>query len=185
MKKEPNNLVWLDLETSGIDVETKAILEVAMVITDKDLNVIAEGPELVIYQPDEVLENLDNWCKKQYRASGLIDEVRRSSVSLARAEDELVSFASQYCPPRACPLCGNAICFDRRFIIRYMPHLNTLLSYRNVDVSTIKELVGRWYPEVLAGIGNSQTSKHRALSDIHESIGELMHYRKNVFGRRT
>ena len=185
MKKDPHNLVWLDLETSGIDVETKAILEVAMVITDKDLNVIAEGPELVIYQPDEVLEKLDSWCKKHYRASGLIDEVRRSSVSLAQAEEELVSFASQYCPPRACPLCGNAICFDRRFIIRYMPHLNALLSYRNVDVSTIKELVGRWYPEALAGVGNSQTSKHRALSDTHESIGELMHYRKNVFGRCT
>ncbi len=181
MKKDPSNLVWLDLETSGIDVETKAILEVAMIITDKNLNVIAEGPELVIYQSDQVLEKLDSWCKKQHRASGLIDEVRRSSVSLEQAESELVSFASQYCPPRACPLCGNAICFDRRFVIRYMPHLNALLSYRNVDVSTIKELVGRWYPEKLAGIGNSKTSKHRALSDIHESIGELLHYRENVF----
>ena len=184
MKKDPSNLVWLDLETSGIDVETKAILEVAMIITDRDLNVIAEGPELVVYQPDEVLERLDNWCKKQHRASGLIDEVRRSAVSLKQAEDELISFASQYCPPRACPLCGNSICFDRRFIIRYMPRLNDLLSYRNVDVSTIKELVGRWYPEQLAGIGNSKTSKHRALSDIHESIGELIHYRNNVFGER-
>lgn len=184
MKKDPSNLVWLDLETSGINVETRAILEVAMIITDRDLNVIAEGPELVIYQPDEVLERLDDWCKKQHRASGLIDEVRRSAVSLKQAEDELISFASQYCPPRACPLCGNSICFDRRFIIRYMPRLNSLLSYRNVDVSTIKELVGRWYPEQLAGIGNSKTSKHRALSDIHESIGELIHYRDNVFGER-
>lgn len=185
MKKDRQNLVWVDLETSGIDVETKVILEVAMVITDKDLSVIAEGPELVIYQPDDVLERLDSWCKKQHRASGLIDEVRRSSTTLEQAEAELVSFASQYCPPRACPLCGNSICFDRRFIIRYMPRLNALLSYRNVDVSTIKELVGRWYPEVLDGIGNSQTSKHRALSDTYESIGELLHYRKNVFGRHA
>ena len=178
-------MVWVDLETSGIDVETKAILEVAMIITDKELNVIAEGPELVIHQSDEVLENLDDWCRRQYRASGLIDEVRRSSVTLAQAEKELVSFASQYCPPRACPLCGNAICFDRRFIIRYMPRLNSLLSYRNVDVSTIKELVGRWYPDKLAGIGTSKTSKHRALSDIHESIGELLHYRQTVFGEAS
>lgn len=185
MKRDPQNLVWVDLETSGIDVETKAILEVAMIITDKELNVIAEGPELVIYQPDEVLEKLDDWCKKQYRTSGLIDEVRRSSVSLEQAETELVSFASQYCPPRACPLCGNAICFDRRFIIRYMPRLNALLSYRNVDVSTIKELVRRWYPGKLAGIGTSKTSKHRALSDIHESICELLHYRQTVFGERS
>ncbi|MCD6495556.1 oligoribonuclease [Candidatus Bipolaricaulota bacterium] len=185
MKKDRTNLVWLDLETSGVDVESKAILEVAMVITDKDLNVIAEGPELVIYQPDGVLEKLDDWCKKQHRASGLIDEVRRSSISLEQAESQLISFASQYCPPRACPLCGNSICFDRRFIIRYMPRLNALLSYRNVDVSSIKELVSRWYPEALAGIGNSQTSKHRALSDIHESIGELMHYRQTVFGERS
>ncbi len=184
MKKDRQNLVWVDLETSGIDVETKAILEVAMIITDKDLNVIAEGPELVIHQSDEVLENLDDWCRKQYRASGLIDEVRRSSISLAQAESELVSFASQYCPVRACPLCGNSICFDRRFIIRYMPRLNSLLSYRNVDVSTLKELVARWHPEALIGVGNSQTSKHRALSDIHESIGELLHYREILFRGR-
>jgi oligoribonuclease len=181
VKKDRHNLVWLDLETSGIDVESRVILEVAMIITDKDLNVIAEGPELVIHQPDEVLGKMDDWCKKQHRASGLLDEVRKSSVSLEEAENQLLSFASSYCPQRECPLCGNSICFDRRFIIRYMPRLDAFLSYRNVDVSTIKEIVRRWCPQALAGVGNSKTSKHRALSDVQESIAELSHYRKTVF----
>lgn len=181
MNKSRDNLVWLDLETSGVDVERRAILEVAMVITDKNLNVIAEGPDLVIYQPKDVLDNLDKWCKKQHRVSGLLDEVRKSSVSLEQAESELISFASQYCPPRECPLCGNSICFDRRFIIRYMPRLDAFLSYRNVDVSSIKELARRWCPHALSAIGNSKTSKHRALSDIRESINELLHYRHTFF----
>ncbi len=181
MKKDPTNLVWLDLETTGIDVDARVILEVATIITDKSLNIIAEGPDLVIHHPEDVLEQMDEWCRKQHRISGLIEEVRRSTVSLTQAEEELTSFVAEYCPPRSCPLCGNSICFDRRFLIRYMPRLNTLLSYRNVDVSTVKELVGRWYPEELASIGNSKTSKHRALSDIRESIEELQHYRRNVF----
>lgn len=178
-KKDPMNLLWLDLETSGLDVETSSILEIATIITDKDLKVLAEGPALVIHQPEEVLARMDEWCKEQHSISGLIEEVRRSGVSLKQAEEETLAVVTAYCPPQACPLCGNSICFDRRFLIRYMPKLNEFLSYRNLDVSTVKELVGRWYPGQT--IGNSKTSKHRALSDIRESIEELRHYRKTVF----
>ncbi len=183
-KKNPTNLVWIDLETTGLDLETKVILEIATIVTDKDLNIIAEGPDLVIHQPKEILATMDEWCTKQHRTSGLIEEVRRSTVSLSQAEMETLAFVTSHCPPRSCPLCGNSICFDRRFIIRYMPKLDDLLSYRNVDVSTVKELVNRWYPGMSEEVGTSKTSKHRALSDIKESIEELRYYKKTVFKGR-
>ncbi len=135
-QKSAMNLVWIDLETSGLDVETRVILEIATIITDRDLNILAEGPDLVIHQSEEVLATMDEWCMKQHRTSGLIEEVTRSTVSLSQAESETLAFVSSYCPPRSCPLCGNSICFDRRFLIRYMPKLDAILSYRNVDVST-------------------------------------------------
>ncbi len=178
-KKASSNLVWLDLETSGLKVEPCTILEIATIITDKDLNVLAEGPDLVVHQPEKVLEAMDEWCKKQHKISGLSDEVRRSTLSLEQAEQETKAFVATYCPPQACPLCGNSICFDRRFLIKYMPTLNAFLSYRNVDVSTIKELVHRWSPG--DALEETKSSKHRALDDIRESIEELRHYRKAVF----
>jgi oligoribonuclease len=180
-EKSATNLVWLDLETSGLDVDSRVILEIATVITDKDLRVLAEGPDLVIHHPTEVLSQMDAWCRKQHRASGLLDEVRRSTVTLEQAEAQTLDIVSRYCPPRACPLCGNSICFDRRFLIRHMPHLDARLSYRNVDVSTLKELASRWMPQATEGLGDAKSSKHRARSDILESIEELRQYRRLMF----
>jgi oligoribonuclease len=169
-KQNSNNLVWLDLET-----------EIATIITDGSLNMLAQGPNLVVHQPESVLSKMDEWCAEQHGNSGLIEEVRRSSVSLAQAEQETLEVVRIYCPEQGCPLCGNSICFDRRFLIRFMPQLNEYLSYRNVDVSTLKELISRWYPgkEVKGG----KSSKHRTLSDIRESIEELKYYRMTVFSQ--
>lgn len=180
-EKSETNLVWLDLETTGLDVDSRVILEIATVITDKDLRVLAEGPDLVIHHPAEVLLQMDAWCRKQHRTSGLLDEARHSTVTLEQAESETMTFVARYCPRRACPLCGNSICFDRRFLIRHMPRLDAQLSYRNVDVSTLKELAGRWMPQATEGIGDSKSSKHRARSDILESIEELRQYRRLMF----
>ena len=177
--KSRTHLVWLDLETTGLDVETRTILEIATIVTDKDLNVIAEGPDLVIHQPDSVLGSIDDWCLKQHGASGLLEASRGSTVSLRQAEEQTLSFIRTHCPPQACPLCGNSICFDRRFLIRYMPGLDAHLSYRNVDVSTIKELLYRWRPKLDANV--EKKSHHRALDDIRESVEELRLYRKLVF----
>jgi len=177
-ERRATNLVWLDLETSGLDVGTRVILEIATIVTDRELRVLAEGPELVIHHSDEVLTQMDAWCQKQHRTSGLIDEVRRSTVTLEQAEAQTVAFVSRFCPPRACPLCGNSICFDRRFLIHHMPRLDAVLSYRNVDVSTLKELASRWAPQATEGIGDTKSSKHRARSDILESIDELRQYRR-------
>ncbi|MEA3356612.1 MAG: oligoribonuclease [Candidatus Bipolaricaulota bacterium] len=177
--KAKDNLVWIDLETSGLDSRGSVILEIATIITDKSLNIIAVGPQLVIHQPEEALDKMDGWCKKQHGDSGLTEAVRCSSVSVSQAEEETLNFVSAHCPPKACPLCGNSICFDRRFLIKYMPRLNALLSYRNVDVSSIKELVNRWYPERTTE--GSKASRHRAMEDIQESIRELSYYRTSVF----
>lgn len=178
-KQDPNNLVWLDLETTGLDSDSCTILEIATIITDKDLNIIAEGPDLVIHQPEAVLVFMEEWCDKQHRISGLVEESRNATISLAEAEQETIAFVARYCPLRACPLCGNSICFDRRFVIKYMPKLDAFLSYRNIDVSSIKELVSRWY--INKTVGSSKTAKHRAIADIRESIEELRSYRKTVF----
>jgi oligoribonuclease len=180
-QQDPNNLVWLDLETTGLDADSCVILEIATIITDKDLNIIAEGPDLVIHHPEGILVFMDEWCDKQHRISGLIEASRNSTTSLTEAERETMDFVARYCPPRACPLCGNSICFDRRFLIKHMPKLDAMLSYRNVDVSSIKELVSRWY--INKTIGSSKTSKHRAITDIRESIEELRSYRETVFRR--
>ena len=178
-KSDQTNLAWLDLETTGLDPESCVILEIATLITDKDLNVIAEGPNLVIHQPEEVLESMDPWAKKQHESSGLLVEVRRSTVSLPQAEEETLAFLKRYCPPKACPLCGSSICLDRRFLVRYMPRLSAHLSYRHVDVSSIKELVVRWFPD--KALKHKRASRHRALSDILDSLEELRYYRDQVF----
>lgn len=172
------NIVWIDLETTGLVPERDLILEVACVITDKHLNLLAQK-SLVIHQPPEALQALDPWVEAQHGASGLLAEVRGSGVSLAAAEEELLALVSAYCPPKACPLAGSSVCFDRRFLIRHMPRLEAHLSYRQIDVSSLKELVGRWYPD--KAYPNGSGAKHRALPDILESIEELRHYRRTVF----
>ncbi|HIP99161.1 TPA: oligoribonuclease [Candidatus Bipolaricaulota bacterium] len=177
--KSRSHLVWIDLETTGLDPQVHAILEIATLITDKDLNVIAQGPALVIHQPEEILAAMDPWARKQHESSGLLAEVRSSRASLAQAEAETLAFLSAHVPPRACPLCGSSICLDRRFLLRHMPQVSAHLSYRLVDVSSIKELVARWYPEKL--IRRRRPSPHRALPDILGSLAELRYYREQVF----
>lgn len=171
-------LVWIDLEMSGLDPESCQILEIAAIITDGELEILAEGPDLVIHQPDEVLAAMDEWCTRQHGQSGLTAAVRASTVSLAEAEAQVLALIKAHCPPGKSPLCGNSIGHDRRFLLRYMPTLTSHLSYRNVDVSSIKELVRRWYPQVSAP---AKRETHRALDDIRESIAELRFYRENVF----
>jgi len=173
------NLVWLDLETTGLDVETRTILEIATLVTDKDLNVLAEGPDLVLHHAEDVLIHMDEWCREQHAASGLLKAVRDSDVSLEEAERRTLAFLEPYCPPQSCPLCGNSICFDRRFLIRYMPKLNAHLNYRNIDVSSIKELAYRWYPQAMKQV--EKEAAHRAMDDIRESLDELRLYRRLLF----
>ena len=179
MSKDPGDLVWLDLETTGIDDRSGTILEIATIVTDKDQNVIEEGPNLVIHQPDDVLANMDPWCVEQHGTSGLTEASKRSDISTAQAERATLAFVRTHCLRGRAPLCGNSIGFDRRFIIHHMPRLNAYLNYRNVDVSTLKELVNRWYPGVVKKLEKEST--HRALDDIRESIEELRRYRRAVF----
>lgn len=179
MPRNADNLVWVDLETTGLNVERRVILEIATIITDKDLNAIEEGPPIVIHHPPAILSRLDAWCRSQHAASGLLAASRKSTMTVEEAERETLAMLRKHCPPRLCPLCGNSICFDRRFLIRYMPKLDTYLSYRNVDVSSIKELVRRWHPQNAQRI--EKQSSHRALDDIRESIDELKLYRRLFF----
>lgn len=171
-------LVWMDLEMSGLDPDVCTILEVATIVTDADLNVIAEGPDLVIHHDDAVLAAMDEWCTKHHAASGLTAGVRASTISLAEAEAQTFDFIAAHCGPRTAPLCGNTIWQDRRFLIRYMPRLEAHLHYRLVDVSTIKELARRWYPDLKAP---TKSDSHRAMDDIRESIAELKFYREQLF----
>jgi oligoribonuclease len=173
------NLVWMDLEMSGLDPKTCVILEIASLITDKDLNLVDQGPVLVIQHPSSVLETMDDWNKKHHGESGLIDAALSSKVTLGKAEQETLDFVSRYCNPQTSPLCGNTIYQDRRFLIEYMPKLEKFLHYRLVDVSTIKELVKRWYGPEFSSPPKKQ--KHKALDDILETIEELKFYRKMVF----
>lgn len=177
--QRPNefNLVWLDMEMTGLDPDNDRIIEVAVVVTDPDLNVIAEGPVFAIHQSDETLDKMDNWNKGTHGKSGLIDRVRASSVSEAQAEQELIAFLKQYVPANKSPMCGNSICQDRRFMARGMPKLEAFFHYRNLDVSTLKELCRRWKPELASGFKKAQ--KHTALADIIESIEELKYYREH------
>lgn len=169
------HLVWLDMEMSGLNPDVDRILEVAMVITDKDLETVAEGPVLVVHQPDSVLDAMDSWNKRTHGKSGLIDRVRASRLTEADVEAQMLAFVQQYVPKRASPMCGNSICQDRRFLARYMPRLEAYFHYRNLDVSTLKELAARWRPELKDGF--KKENKHTALADIYESIAELKYYR--------
>jgi oligoribonuclease len=171
-------LVWMDLEMSGLDPDTCQILEIATLVTDGDLNIVAEGPDIVIHQPEPVLAAMDAWCTQQHGTSGLTAQVQASTVSLAEAEARTLEFLRAHCPPGKSPLCGNSIGHDRRFLLRYMPQVASYLHYRSVDVSSIKELTRRWYPALSAP---RKGETHRALDDIRESIAELRHYRERVF----
>ncbi len=176
--QKPAPLVWVDMEMSGLDPETCAVLEIAVIVTDGDLEEIAEGPDIVIHQPDEVLAAMDEWNTKHHGESGLAQRVRESTVGLAEAEAEVLAFLRPLAEPGASPLCGNSVHMDRQFLARYMPELHGFMHYRNIDVSTLKELVRRWYPEVELP---QKREAHRALSDIRESLGELRYYRDKVF----
>ncbi len=173
------NLVWLDLEMTGLEPERDTILEIATIITDGNLEVLEEGPHLAIHHPDDVLDAMDPWCVEQHGKSGLTERVRRSRVSMAQAEAKTLEFVSRLCPRRTAPLCGNTIGQDRRFLFKYMPELSEYLHYRSVDVTSIKELVRRWYPEDRYAFPKS--NQHQALEDVRASIEEMRHYRRTVF----
>jgi oligoribonuclease len=171
------NLVWVDMEMTGLDPDTDRIIEVAAVVTDANLNVLAEGPVFAIHQSDAVLDGMDNWNKGTHGKSGLIDRVRASTVDEAAASEALIAFLKQWVPAGKSPMCGNSICQDRRFMARGMPKLEAFFHYRNLDVSTLKELCRRWKPELVGGFKKAQ--KHTALADITESIEELRYYREH------
>lgn len=171
------NLIWVDMEMTGLDPDTDKIIEVAVVITDMQLNVLAEGPVFAIHQPDAILDKMDNWNKGTHGRSGLIDRVKASTVTEADAEKALIEFLKVFVPAGKSPMCGNTICQDRRFMVRGMPKLETFFHYRNLDVSTLKELCRRWKPELASGFKKHQ--KHTALADIIESIEELKYYREH------
>ncbi len=174
----PPPLVWIDMEMSGLFPATCRILEIATIVTDGDLNVVAEGPDLVVHQPDAVLEAMDEWNREHHGASGLAEAVRKSTISVAEAERRTLDFLKQHCTPGESPLCGNSVGQDRLFLARYMPELEAFLNYRIVDVSSVKEVVLRWYPALEIP---TKREAHRALEDIHESIEELRFYREKVF----
>lgn len=179
MAKSPSHLVWIDLETTGINDRTCSILEIATIITDKELELVEEGPSLIVHQPDRVLETMEPWCIEQHGKSGLTRASRESKISLAEAEDQTLAFVRKHCLRGQAPMCGNSIGFDRRFIMHHMPKLNNYLDFRNVDVSSLKELVFRWFPGTVEKVVKQST--HRSLDDIRESIEELRFYRTHVF----
>jgi oligoribonuclease len=172
------NLVWIDLEMTGLDTDRDRIIEVAVVVTDAQVRVRVEGPVLAIHQTDAVLDGMDAWNKGTHGKSGLIDRVRASTTSEEAAEAAVIAFLQAYVPAGKSPMCGNSICQDRRFLARTMPRLEAFFHYRNLDVSTLKELAKRWKPEALVGLKKAQS--HTALADVHESIDELLHYRQTL-----
>ena len=177
MAGDPNNLIWIDMEMTGLQPDSDRVIEIAMLVTDPQLNVLATGPVLVVHQPDEVLDAMDSWNKSTHAKSGLVERVRASRLSEADAEREAIAFLAPLVPAASSPMCGNSICQDRRFLARWLPKLEAHFHYRNLDVSTLKELVKRWKPDLKAF---GKEGKHEALADILESIEELKYYRKNV-----
>ncbi len=172
-----DNLIWLDMEMSGLVPDTDRILELAAVITDSELNVLAESPVIVVHQSDAVLDGMDAWNKGTHGKSGLIDKVKASNVDEQAATEQMLDFFKKYVPAGKSPMCGNSICQDRRFMARYMPELEAFFHYRNLDVSVFKELSRRWKPEIYSGFKKS--SRHEALADVYESIDELKYYREH------
>jgi oligoribonuclease len=174
-----DNLIWIDLEMTGLKPDEDVIIEIATVVTDKHLSIIAEGPELAIWQTETALARMDEWNQRQHGGSGLIRRVRDSGVRCADAERQTLNFLQQHVRAGSSPMCGNSICQDRRFLARHMPELERFFHYRNLDVSTLKELARRWLPKIAAGVSKQTT--HLARADIHESIGELRYYREHMF----
>ncbi len=174
-----DNLIWIDLEMTGLDTQKDFIIEIATIVTDSRLEVQVEGPVLAIHQSDAVLAAMDEWNQRQHGGSGLIERVRASTLSEADAERETLEFLRQYVPEGASPMCGNSICQDRRFLARCMPKLEAYFHYRNLDVSTLKELARRWMPDVARGF--TKTGRHLALDDVRDSIAELRYYREHLF----
>lgn len=177
MAQDGNRLIWIDMEMSGLNPDQDRILEVALVVTDAELNVIAEAPVLVVFQSDAVLDGMDSWNKSTHAKSGLIEKIRTSKLDETTVESSMVAFLELHVSKGASPMCGNSICQDRRFLARSMPRLEAYFHYRNLDVSTLKELAKRWKPELSDGF--KKHNKHEALADIHESIEELKYYREN------
>ncbi|MEI6897137.1 MAG: oligoribonuclease [Psychromonas sp.] len=174
-----NNLIWIDLEMTGLNPETETIIEIATVVTDSDLNVIAEGPEIIIHECKEKMDAMDQWCVQHHGESGLTERVIKSNINCAQAEQETLAFLEKWTQAGASPLCGNSIGQDRRFLVRYMPQLEAHFHYRNIDVSSIKELGKRWAPEMTRA--HKKQGSHLAMMDIKESISELQHYREHFF----
>jgi oligoribonuclease len=177
MAQDSNRLIWLDMEMTGLDPDRDRILEIAVVITDAALEVVAEAPVMVVHQADAVLDAMDEWNTRTHGQSGLTARVRAAGEDEAAIEARMLDFIAQYVPERASPMCGNSICQDRRFMARHMPRLEAWFHYRNLDVSTLKELARRWRPDVIQSF--TKSGKHEALADIHESIAELRHYREH------
>ncbi len=178
MAASEHHLIWLDLEMTGLDPVADQILEIATVVTDSNLDILAEGPVIAVYQPEEVLAGLDDWNREHHGASGLLERVRLSTWDAEAAQAETLAFLARHVPAGASPMCGNSICQDRRFLARLMPRLEAYFHYRNLDVSTLKILAQRWAPDVASGF--HKTAKHQALDDIRESIAELRHYRTHI-----
>ena len=176
MPADPNNLIWIDMEMTGLQPDSDRIIEIAMLVTDPQLALLAEGSVLVIHQPAEVLEAMDSWNRSVHGKSGLTERVRSSRLAEADAERQALEFLAPHVPAGASPMCGNSICQDRRFLARWMPQLEAYFHYRNLDVSTLKELVRRWKPELMKGV--AKEGRHEAMADILESIEELRYYRK-------
>ena len=179
METSKQNLVWIDMEMTGLEPETDVVLEIATIVTDSNLNILAEGPLIAIHQSDEILNGMDAWCVETHGKSGLTERCRKSTTSEFEAVEQTIAFLQKYVPKGVSPLCGNTIGQDRRFMVKYMPELEEYFHYRSIDVSSIKELVRRWKPELLDGF--HKKGVHLALDDIRESIAELVYYRQHVF----
>ncbi|MBC8952172.1 oligoribonuclease [Xenorhabdus sp. PB62.4] len=177
MSKSENNLIWIDLEMTGLDPERDRIIEIATIVTDAELNILAEGPVIAVHQSDEQLALMDDWNVRTHTASGLVERVKQSRFDDAQAEKATIAFLEQWVPAGKSPICGNSVGQDRRFLFRYMPELEKYFHYRYLDVSTLKELARRWKPEMLSGFSKKNT--HQALDDIRESIAELVYYREH------
>ncbi|MCU7845024.1 MAG: oligoribonuclease [Candidatus Thiodiazotropha sp. (ex Monitilora ramsayi)] len=175
MPVDASNLIWIDLEMTGLDTQRDEIIEIATIVTDVNLNILAEGPVIAVHQSQQMLDGMDEWNQRQHGESGLIERVRASDYNETKAETETLAFLREYVPEGASPMCGNSICQDRRFLARTMPQLEAYFHYRNLDVSTLKELVSRWSPSL--GEGFSKAGKHLAMDDIRDSIAELRYYR--------
>ncbi len=179
MSASDQNLIWIDLEMTGLDPEIHKIIEIATIVTDAQLNVLAEGPVIAVHQDDGELQKMDDWCTSTHTKSGLVDRVKASTISEQQAVEQTIAFLEKWVPKGVSPICGNSIGQDRRFLYKHMPELEEYFHYRYIDVSTLKELTRRWKPEVLNGF--SKQGSHLALDDIRESIAELKYYRQTIF----